>query len=271
MTELTQVAAATRKVAIVYKNPNELTPFFNNPRDNDGAVDDLMKSIDQFDFLVPIVVDKDGIIVTGHTRHKASLKMNLEEVPVIYASHLTDAQIKAFRIADNRLSENAKWDENKLSDELRSISDMGFDMAFTGFSAAELDCLCGTINASCLTELDYESVCGVVTEKEVVAKGTLIISMGNYKFYVDVPAYKAWEADLLQDFPKRADLVAELAKRLGFTIASNNVVGEKPAKEADAAAVQLIAETGSAEGDEADKAQLTAEAHATGDLVTGGE
>jgi hypothetical protein len=206
------------KPQMVYQDINSITPYWNNPRVNDDAVEGLKKSIQEFNFLVPIVVDEEGIIVTGHTRHKASLELGLTEVPVIVAHHLNAEQIKAFRIADNRLSENAKWDEQRLSEELRQIQSMGFDMSSTGFSVDELDCLTGMISATCLNDLDYATVCGQVAPKAIQARDNVIISCGNYKFYVGIGVYKSWEADLLTQFPKRKDLITELATRLGFDV-----------------------------------------------------
>lgn len=77
---------------IIYKKPSELTPYKNNPRDNDGAVDYVMRSIDSFGFKVPIVIDADGVVVCGHTRLKAAKKLHLEKVPCIVANDLTDDQ-----------------------------------------------------------------------------------------------------------------------------------------------------------------------------------
>lgn len=206
----------TTKPEIEYRDITKITPYWNNPRNNDEAVEGLKKSISEFGFLVPIVVDSAGVIVTGHTRYKASSEMGLAEVPVIVASHLSEKQIQAFRIADNRLSENAKWDETKLSEELRALQGMGFDLEFTGFSKDELDCLCGMITASCLDDMDYAAVCGEVSEKATAVRDNVLISIGNYKFYVSTEAYKQWETDLNTKFPKRVDMVNHLITSLGF-------------------------------------------------------
>ena len=88
---------------------NRPIPYARNPRKNDGAVTKVKASIQEFGFQQPIVVDKDGIIVAGHTRHKAAMELGLTEVPVVVASDLTPAQIKAYRIADNRVNEEASW------------------------------------------------------------------------------------------------------------------------------------------------------------------
>lgn len=114
---------------------DELTPYENNPRNNAPAVKAVAESIKQFGFKVPIVVDKDNVIVAGHTRHQAALLLGLDSVPVIRADDLTDDQVRAFRLADNKTAELAEWDDEKLNLELAQLSD--FDMAAFGFD--ELD------------------------------------------------------------------------------------------------------------------------------------
>lgn len=121
------------KLEIIYKKINEIIPYKNNPRKNDNAIDDVANSIKEFGFKVPIVIDKNNEIVAGHTRYKASKKLGLEEVPCIIADDLTEEQIKAFRLADNKVSEKAEWDIDLLDTELDSIlnidmSDFGFDL-----------------------------------------------------------------------------------------------------------------------------------------------
>lgn len=116
---------------IVYKKVNELVPYENNPRINDEAVEYVKNSIKEFGFKVPIVIDKNNVIVAGHTRLKASLELNLEEVPCIIADDLSQEQIKAFRLADNKVSEKSQWDFSKLDEELDSILDI--DMSLFDF------------------------------------------------------------------------------------------------------------------------------------------
>lgn len=111
---------------------DELNPYENNPRKNDEAVKYVAESIRQFGFKVPIVVDGDNTIIAGHTRFKAARMLNLEDVPCIVADDLTPEQIKAFRLADNKVSEKAEWDFDLLEDELADIldinmEDLGFD------------------------------------------------------------------------------------------------------------------------------------------------
>ena len=108
----------TKVVKVVYKKIKDLIPYVNNPRVNDGAIDAVASSIKNFDFLQPIVIDKGNEIVVGHTRFEAAKKLNLKEVPVIEADKLTDFQIKAYRLADNKTSELAEWDWEKLNIEI---------------------------------------------------------------------------------------------------------------------------------------------------------
>ena len=115
----------------------DLKPYEKNPRKNDGAVEYVANSIKEFGFKVPIVVDKDNVIVAGHTRYKAAKKLGLKEVPAIVADDLTDEQVKAFRLADNKVAEQTEWDYALLADELDEI--LGIDMEDFGFSFSEED------------------------------------------------------------------------------------------------------------------------------------
>ena len=125
-----------KEMKIEYKNIDDIIPYENNPRKNDDAVDYVANSIKEFGFKVPIIVDKENVIVTGHTRYKASKKLGLEKVPVIYADDLTEEQIKAFRIADNKVAEFSSWDLDKLELELEDIN---IDMSGFGIEDLEVD------------------------------------------------------------------------------------------------------------------------------------
>ena len=120
---------------IIEKNLKDIKPYEKNPRKNDNAVEYVANSIKEFGFKVPIVIDKDGVIVAGHTRYKASKKLGLEKVPCIIADDLTDEQIKAYRLADNKVSEKSEWDFDLLGEELEGIFDI--DMSGFGFDLTE--------------------------------------------------------------------------------------------------------------------------------------
>lgn len=127
---------------IVEKRLNELKPYENNPRINDGAVKFVKNSIEEFGFNVPIVIDKNGVIVAGHTRYKASQELGLETVPCVVADYLTDEQVKAFRIADNKTAEKASWDLDALKTEMEELEEIdGIDMRDFGFGDFEISAL----------------------------------------------------------------------------------------------------------------------------------
>ena len=116
---------------IIEKNISELTPYENNPRNNDNAVDYVANSIEEFGFKVPCLISKSGEIICGHTRLKAAMKLGMEKIPCIIADDLTEEQIKAFRLADNQTASIAEWDMEMLEEELSNIE--GFDMNDFGF------------------------------------------------------------------------------------------------------------------------------------------
>ena len=115
---------------IVNKNIDELIPYENNPRINDNAVDKVAGSIKEFGFKNPIIIDKENVIIAGHTRLKAARKLGLEEVPTIKVEDLTDEQVKAYRLVDNKTGEFADWDFDVLTAELDGIT---MDMEDFGF------------------------------------------------------------------------------------------------------------------------------------------
>ena len=123
---------------IAEKNINEIYEYENNPRNNDNAVEAVANSIKAFGYLVPIVIDKNGVIVCGHTRKKAAEKLGLKKIQCVLADDLTEEQIKAFRLADNKTTELAGWDFEKLNLELDDIENI--DMQDFGFiPPSELD------------------------------------------------------------------------------------------------------------------------------------
>lgn len=117
---------------------DRIIPYADNPRDNSGAVDAVAESIKSFGFNVPLVLDRDHVIITGHTRYKAAQKLGLSSVPCIIAEGLSEYQARAYRLADNRVSELATWDKVLLSQELKALEEIGIDMTDFGFSE-ELD------------------------------------------------------------------------------------------------------------------------------------
>lgn len=111
---------------------DEVKPYPNNPRNNDDGVEAVANSIREFGWQQPIVVDKDNVIIVGHTRYKAARKLGMKEVPVVVANNLTPEQVKAYRLADNKTGELTDWDMSLLDDELGDIADI--DMSDFGFN-----------------------------------------------------------------------------------------------------------------------------------------
>lgn len=124
---------------IVEKKITELKEYENNPRNNDDAVEAVAESIREFGFKVPIVIDSNGVIIAGHTRRKAAVRLGLDTVPCIIADDLTPEQIQAFRLADNKTAELAEWDFEALEKELAELTAFDVDMSLFGFDEAIFD------------------------------------------------------------------------------------------------------------------------------------
>ena len=122
---------------------SELTPYPNNPRVNDQAVAGVVASIKAYGFIGAIIVNKDKVIINGHTRVKAMKELGADTIPGIVVDHLTEEQEKALRIADNKTAEVAEWNEELLRAELKALQEAGFDMGALGFDTSELDDLLG--------------------------------------------------------------------------------------------------------------------------------
>ena len=133
---------------IIIKGLDEIRPYENNPRVNDGAVGAVAESIREFGFQQPIVVDREGVIIAGHTRYKDAQKLGMTEVPVVVANNLTDEQVRAYRLADNKTGELAEWDFTVLEEELAGIGEL--DMSLFGFEPKEMK------EPEEITEDDYE-------------------------------------------------------------------------------------------------------------------
>src|SRR4051812_12544242 len=117
---------------------NTIWPYENNPRHNDAGVDAVAASLREFGWRQPIVVDTGGVIVVGHTRYQAALKLGLKTVPVHVATGLTPEQVRAYRIADKQTATLSGWDDECLTAELVALQARGFELDLTGFSADEL-------------------------------------------------------------------------------------------------------------------------------------
>lgn len=119
---------------IVYKNVNDLIPYVNNTRTHsEEQINQIASSIKEFGFTNPVLIDAQGGVIAGHGRIMGAKKLNLAEVPTIVLSNLTEAQKKAYIIADNKIALNAGWDEDLLQLELMALDELGFDYSNLGF------------------------------------------------------------------------------------------------------------------------------------------
>lgn len=123
---------------VLYGDPLELIPYDNNPRVNDYAVKKVLESIKEYGFTNPILVDKAMVIIAGHTRREASILAGLKKVPYIIMGDLTPEQVKAYRIADNKLAELATWDEEALKEELFELQELEYPLEVMGFTEMDL-------------------------------------------------------------------------------------------------------------------------------------
>ena len=121
---------------IVYKETGALVPYGNNPRKNEKAVPAVKESIHQFGFKIPIIIDRENVVVCGHTRLLAAKELGMKEVPCIIADDLTEEQIRAFRLVDNKVGELAEWDVDILPLELADIAQ---DLSVFGFESISED------------------------------------------------------------------------------------------------------------------------------------
>lgn len=126
------------KQKILYADPLDMIPYENNPRINDYAVKKVMESIEEFGFRNPVLVDKDMVIIAGHTRREAAILKGIEEIPYIVCDDLSPEQVKAYRIADNKLGELAVWDEEKLKEELIELQEVDIELEVLGFTDIDL-------------------------------------------------------------------------------------------------------------------------------------
>lgn len=216
-TKKVSTAADIPTITMEYVPISTLQGYDYNPRINDHVVDKLAEGIKEHGFVVPCVVDKNGVLVTGHTRIKAATKLGMEQVPVIRADHLTPAQAKAFRLFDNKISELAEWDMELLSSEIQQLSAVGYDVGNLGWTEAELDCLTNIVADDCLSTTDLldepEAERTRATQRRAPTNVRLVI--GDIVFFVDAQRYRSWADGLRQlcDFEEEA-VVDELRRRL---------------------------------------------------------
>ena len=169
---------AGKRMQVVDIDIKELTPYEKNPRKNDDAVQYVAESIKQFGFKVPIVIDKNNVIVAGHTRYKAAKKLKLKTVPCLVADDLTDEQIKAFRLADNKVAEFSEWDFDLLELELKALEDFDLDFNLADFGFDDIFEEEEYISAE---EIEEDNIEDIEVPQEPKSKTGDIYQLGNHR------------------------------------------------------------------------------------------
>jgi len=170
-------------------------PYSRNPRRNEAAISKVAGSIKEFGWRQPIVVDTEGVIIAGHTRLLAAQHLRLQEVPVHVATDLSPQQIKAYRLADNRVAQEAEWDNDLLKLELSELEEEGFSLDLTGFSEDELEALLAEGTEDGLTDEDETPE---VEEEAITLEGDLWI-LGKHRLRCGDSTNAEHVADLLQN------------------------------------------------------------------------
>lgn len=151
---------------IVYKKIDDLIPYLNNTRTHtEEQINQVASSIKEFGFTNPVLIDADGGIIAGHCRTLAGKKLKLREIPCIELSNLTEAQKKAYIIADNKLALNAGWNEELLKLEIESLKELDFDLDLLGFDSLELEDILGESQ-----EIEMKDFFEEIEQKEKVEK-----------------------------------------------------------------------------------------------------
>lgn len=208
------------RINLEYRDIVDLRNYDYNPRDNGPAIESVANSIKTFGFLIPVVVDADNVLIAGHTRVAAAKTLGMDEVPVVQVDHLSEEEITAFRIIDNKVAELAKWDFDLLSGEISKLRGSGLMLTDFGYSREELDCLTDVVSADCLnaeTLVDMQSA-DRIRRSERRAPATARFVLGELVFFIPASEYRTWVDGVrtLCDYDEQA-ITAELKRRLGIT------------------------------------------------------
>lgn len=207
------------RVQFTYRDINELHNYTFNPRDNEAAIESVANSIKAFGFLIPVVIDAQDVLVAGHTRVAAAKTLGLNDVPTILAEHLTEEQINAFRIIDNKVAELAKWDFDMLAGEISKLQGSGLVLTDFGWAQEELDCLTDVVADDCLNtnglvDIDARER---LRRTERRAPATARFVLGELVFFLPATVYREWVDGVrtLHDYDERA-IIEDIKRRLGI-------------------------------------------------------
>lgn len=212
-------ADLTRRIQLEYVDLNDIIPYAFNPRDNEKAIPAVAESIKTFGFLVPCVIDDNNVLVAGHTRTEAAKLLGMVEVPCIRASHLTEEQINAFRLIDNKVAEQAAWDHDLLAGEISKLGELSLDWTAFGWNQEEIDCLREVVSSDCLdaqhVAAQAQAEAGGAQERRAPTRARFVL--GELVFFIESHVYRSWVDGVrqLHDFNEQA-IVNDIKRRLGI-------------------------------------------------------
>jgi hypothetical protein len=170
-------------------------------------------------FAMPVICDASNVLIAGHTRIEAAKSLGLLEAPVIRLSHLSPEQVNAFRLIDNKVAEQAKWDHELLASEIGKLNDLGLDFTQFGWTQGEIDCLSEMVRDDCLetSQLTEQAEIETAGNQERRAPQTARLVLGEIVFFIPATAYRAWVDGVrqLHDYDESA-IIADIKRRLGI-------------------------------------------------------
>lgn len=209
-----------QRIRLHYVDINDLQPYPYNPRNNEAAIASVANSIKTFGFLIPVVIDSNNVLVAGHTRVEAAKTLGISEVPTVLADHLTETEINAFRVIDNKVASISSWDFDMLSGEIDKLKDSGLMLTDFGWSREEIDCLSSMAGDDCLSAdglIDIEAQERIKrTERRAPATARCVI--GEFVFFIPASCYKSWADGIraLTEYDEKA-ITQLLKERLGMS------------------------------------------------------
>lgn len=207
------------RMRLEYRDITDIRPYEFNPRDNAAAIESVKNSIKTFGFIIPVVVDSNNVLVAGHTRVEAAKLLGMSEVPSIQVDYLTEKEIQAFRVIDNKVAELAKWDFDLLSQELSSLQGSGLNLTDFGYTREELDCLTDVVADDCLNAAGIMDVAAreAARRRDRRAPAQARFVLGEFTFFVPASEATAWMSGLRSAFDfNEAEIAAEIKRRLGI-------------------------------------------------------
>jgi hypothetical protein len=208
-----------QRYQIEYVRWEDVIPYEYNPRDNEKAIPAVASSIRSVGFIVPCVVDANNVLIAGHTRHAAARLIGMTHIPVLRATHLSQDQINAFRLIDNKVSELADWNHDMLAGEIGKLAASGINFTQFGWSQEEIDCLSEIAADECLSAPVVVSAEDQARVSERRAPITTRIVIGEFVFFIPSAMYRNWAEGIRQlcEFSDE-NITRELKTRLGLPL-----------------------------------------------------